>query len=557
MSLNSNKFPIIASAVNRKDPQFVSNTKKWQPVLSRFEDALLTSASQGHDAGQARHLKRGQLLACNADQYLARDRVSLLLDPESPFLELCAVAGFDDEDSSPSASIVSGIGLVKYGCIGALVLIFAHIPTLSGAAWNERTVQKQNRVTRIATENKLPIIALVQSAGVFLPQQFKVFHAGGQIFRDLAMRTKEGCQSCAVVFGSSTAGGAYHPALSDYTIMVKDQAQVFLGGPPLVKMATGEVTDAETLGGAEMHASVTGLADQLATDEFDAIQKARRWALTLTNTSRVSLVSSLPESLPEPPLHDSEDILGIVNPDIRMPMDMMEILLRVVDGSRLELYKPNFGKALITAWAHIHGHLVGCIANKTPVIQMDESDKSTAFIHLCNQNNIPIIFFHNVTGFMVGTRTEKAGLIKRGARLVSAVSTSSVPHISIICGASYGAGNYAMCGRAYRPRFLFSWPMSRCSVMGAAQLSGVMETVQRASAKSTGKILDEGKLQAEVASFRDAVERDSEAYRTSSHLHDDGIIDPRDTRDVLGMCLEVVKQVPVEGSSSSRVLARI
>ncbi|KAH0041901.1 beta subunit of 3-methylcrotonyl-CoA carboxylase, partial [Aureobasidium melanogenum] len=541
MSIKVTEFPVISSKSSSRSPEFLGNLEKWKSITNQLDQALETSASQGHIKGQERHISRGQLLA--------RDRVSLLLDKGSPFLELCALAGLDDNDSSPSASITSGIGLVN----GRPVLIFAHIPTLSGAAWNERTVQKQNRVTEIATQNKLPIIALVQSAGVFLPQQFRVFHAGGQIFRDLALRTKSGCKSCAVVFGSSTAGGAYHPALSDYTIMVKGQAQVFLGGPPLVKMATGEVTDAETLGGAEMHASVTGLADQLALDEFDAIQKARRWIGTLDDTRHLSL----PDKLPDLPLYSSDDLFGIINPDIRMPMDMMEILLRLVDGSRVEQFKPNFGKGMITAWAHIHGHLVGCIANKSPVINMDESDKSTNFIHLCNQSNTPIIFLHNVTGFMVGTSTEKAGLIKKGARLVSAVSTSSVPHISIICGASYGAGNYAMCGRSYKPRFLFSWPISRCSVMGSAQLSGVMENVQRASAESMGRKIDEQELQSRVAEFRDTVDRDSSCYRTSSFLLDDGVIDPRDTRDVLGMCLEVVKQEGVQGSVSSNILARI
>ncbi|KAK4555533.1 hypothetical protein LTR86_007286 [Recurvomyces mirabilis] len=414
-------------------------------------------------------------------------------------------------------------------------------------------VPKQNRVTEIATENGLPIVALVQSAGLFLPQQFKIFFAGAEIFRELCRRSQQGQQSCAIVFGTSTAGGAYHPALSDYSIFVKNQAQVFLGGPPLVRMATGEVVDAEVLGGAETHAKLTGLADQLAADEFDAIRKAREWVTALPQ----SPMNYLANNDPRPPRYPAEDLLYLVDPDIRKPFDMGEVILRLVDDSRLSFFKPSFGTNLITAFAQIFGHNVGIVANRIPVIHGDEASKGAQFIRQCNQSNTPILFLHNVTGFMVGSKAEHSAIIKKGAQMVSAVSCSKVPAISIILGASYGAGNYAMCGRNFKPRFLFTWPSARCSVMGPDQLAGVMQTIEANSAKSKGSKVDDADVQRRVQALRDTVQRDGDCYRTSSFLHDDGVIDPRDTRDVLGMCLEVVKLPEVKGAAAHNSLARL
>ncbi|KAH7063487.1 carboxyl transferase domain-containing protein [Macrophomina phaseolina] len=531
-------FPVTESKVDLRQPHYQRNREEWQPILDKFHAALAQSSIEGDQKSISRHCGRGQLLP--------RDRISLLLDQDSPFLELGAFAGYGLENSNACANLISGIGSV----CGRMCLVLSHIPTQSGGAWNEYTVIKQNRVTEIATENDLPIVALVQSAGVFLPEQFRVFHKGGQIFRDLAVRSQLGQLSCAVVFGSSTAGGAYHPALSDYTIFVQDQAQVFLGGPPLVKMATGEVIGAEELGGAKIHASVTGLADQIATDEFDAIRKARDWVSSLAAPE-----PALGDAAPLPPRYSAEDVVSLVDPDIRKPFDMGEVLLRIVDDSRVSVFKPSYGRNLITSWAKINGHTVGIVANQTPVINSDEAAKGAQFIRLCNQQDTPVVFMHNVTGFMVGSKAEHAAIIKRGAQLVSAVSCSKVPHISIICGASYGAGNYAMCGRAYKPRFLFSWPTGRCSVMGAEQLSGVMETIERSSAESRGTAIVEEELKAKVGRFRDRVQRDSECYRTSAVGLDDGIIDPRDTRDVLGMCLDVVTKTGVSGAEAHRVLA--
>ncbi|KPM37504.1 putative methylcrotonoyl-CoA carboxylase beta chain, mitochondrial [Neonectria ditissima] len=527
-------YPIQESQVDLREQQYKDNHLKWTPVLERFEKSLHHVCGEGTDASLARHQTRGQLLP--------RDRISLLLDNESPFLELCPFAGYENPNSTPSANLISGIG------------------TVSGGAWNEMTVVKVNRMLEIAFENDLPLISLVQSAGVFLPQQFRVFHKGGQLFHDLAVRTLHGKPSCAIVFGSSTAGGAYHPAVSDYTIFVQNQAQAFLGGPPLVKMATGEIIDAETLGGADVHAKQTGLADQLALDEFDAIHKARDWVASLkprlSSSSLLQAVSALP------PRYPMDDILNLVNPDIRKSFDMQEVVLRLVDDSRLSIFKPKYGTNILTAWSHIMGFPVGIVANQVSIINPNEAAKATQFIRLCNQHadrirSTPIIFLHNVTGFMVGAKAEHAGIIKLGAQLVSAVSCSQVPHISIILGSSYGAGNYAMCGRAYKPRFLFTWPIGKCSVMGPDQLVGVMEQIQTAKAGGGGMSAPTEEAKEQTAKFRAQAQKDAESYSTSSMVIDDGIIDPRDTRDVLGMCLEVVtggRQTVVEGG---RVLARI
>ncbi|KAH7072482.1 carboxyl transferase [Paraphoma chrysanthemicola] len=539
--MSTSTYPIVRSSLKIGGPQHAENTKKWQPVLERFSAALGEASSEGKKSALTRHTSRGQILA--------RDRISLLLDPDSPFLEIGPFTGHNLPDSTPCASMIGGIGLIH----DRPCLVLSHIPTQSGGAWNEYTVLKVDRLMEIAAENDLPVVSLVQSAGVFLPYQFKVFHKGGRLFRELSVRTSKRQASCAVVFGSCTAGGAYHPALSDYSIFVKDQAQVFLGGPPLVKMATGEVIGAEELGGAKVHAQVTGLADQMAEDEFDAVRKARDWvaSLDLRSTEFRSLSAALP------PRYSIDDIFSFIDPDIRKAFDMREVLIRIVDDSRLLNFKPEFGRNLITAWASIFGHRVGIIANQTPVINADEAMKGATFIKMCNQENVPIIFLQNVTGFMVGSKAEHSAIIKFGAQMVSAVSTSKVPHISLIMGASYGAGNYAMCGRSFKPRFLFTWPIGRCSVMGPDQLAGVMRQVQKGSAESQGRDVNEADLDASTKKFRDEVERDSESYATSAVLHDDGIIDPRDTREVLGLCLEVVRVPGVEGEPGHRTLARI
>ncbi|KAJ3545122.1 hypothetical protein NM208_g2669 [Fusarium decemcellulare] len=459
-------YPVGVAKLDLKQALFEGNRKSWVDVLEKFNTALEGVSSEGEETAQQRHQAK--------DQLLARDRVALLLDHDSPFLELAEFAGFG-LDSTPCASLIAGIGKVS----GTICMIICHIPSIKGGAWNEYTILKHNRATEIATENRLPVIGLAQAAGAFLPQQFRVFHKAGQMFRDLARRSQNGMPSCSVVFGSSTAGGAYLPGLSDYTIFVRNKAQVFLGGPPLVKMATGEVIGAEELGGADMHATVTGLADQIALDEFDAVRKAREWVYSLQLPSP----SMAPAHQPSPPRYSSEDLLSLVNTDIRKPFDMGEVVLRLVDDSRVSIFKPNYGKNLLTCCADIHG-------------------------------------------------------------------------------SSYGAGNYAMCGRSYQPRFLFTWPSGRCSVMGPDQLAGVMGIVQEGSqARKTKEGIKVDKKVTDTAKSsektRDMVERESQAYYTSAHLLDDGIIDPRDTRDVLGICLEVVHVGRVEGAQSHQGLARL
>ncbi|KAK3829587.1 MAG: ClpP/crotonase-like domain-containing protein, partial [Linnemannia elongata] len=446
----------------------------------------------------------------------ARDRIELLLDDDSPFMELCPLAGYGQEDMTVGGSQVAGIGLI----CGVECMITANIPTLAGGAWNASTMARGSRISEIAWINRLPHIQLVQSAGANLAQQSRVFHPGGAGFRHLAERSKAGLPSAAVVFGNSTAGGAYIPGMSDYVVMVKGKAQVFLGGPPLVKMATGEITDAESLGGADMHSRKSGVADQLAMDEGQFDQ----------------------------PQYDPDEILGIVSANIRIPFDTVEVIIRLVDGSRFTQFKPLYGPNLICGWATIHGIPVGILANNN-VLFSPEANKATQFIQLCNMRNTPILYLHNITGFMVGKKYEEEGIIKAGSRFINAVSNSQVPCITIVMGASYGAGNYAMAGRAYNPRFLFSWPNSKCSVMGAEQLTGVLDIVMRDSAKKSGKVIDEEMAKASMEMFQAMVESESDVYWTSSRCIDDGVIDPRETRTILGFCLSVCYNTEIKGGN--------
>lgn len=531
---------VYASSLLKESAEYKQNQSQWGDLLAVLQEKTLYSRRQGLDVYTKRHIDRGMMLA--------RDRIDLLLDEDSTFLELQPFIGLDLQDEPPCANLIAGIGVV----VGRPVMIISHIPTSNAGAWSEYMVKKQVRNMEIATENALPVIALVQSAGVFLPNQFAIFHPGGQIFRDLVNHALAGNQSCSIVFGSGTAGGAYQPALSSHTIFVDKQAQVFLGGPPLVEQATGEKIGAEELGGAEMHSKTSGLSDILASDEFDALQKAREWAMTLGAAADAS-----PTTHFLPPRHSAEELLGIVSTNLKTPFDMLEVIARIVDDSRMMQYKPLYGINLPCTFAQIHGHSVGIIANNNGVIYESESGKAVQFIAACNQRSIPIIFLHNVTGFMVGSRSERAGLIRHGAQFVGAIVASRVPHISIICGASYGAGNYAMCGRSYRPRFLFSWPNSRCSVMGSQQLSGVLSSIARSSAKSKGLQVDEQDVLKNEATFRDRVERDGSVWRTTAAGLDDGIIDPRDTREVLSTCLALFARQGVRGWTGMHGVSRM
>jgi acetyl-CoA carboxylase carboxyltransferase component len=502
-----------------------------------------------------RHHARGKLLP--------RERIELLIDPGSAFLELSPLAGWGS-DFTVGASLVTGIGVVE----GVECLITANDPTVKGGASNPWTVKKGFRAAQIAQENGLPTISLVESGGADLPTQKEIFIPGGKVFRDLTRSSAAKVPTIALVFGNSTAGGAYVPGMSDYTVMVKKQAKVFLGGPPLVKMATGEESDDESLGGAEMHARVSGLADYLAEDERDAIRIGRRIVARLNRGRGVaggSWVSTGSTDVGgstggtaltfEEPAGSAEDLLDLIPTDLKEPFDPREVIALVADGvgadngAVFDEFKPLYGSSLVTGWARIHGHQVGILANAQGVLFSEEAQKATQFIQLANQVDVPLLFLHNTTGYMVGQEYEQGGIIKHGAMMINAVSNSTVPHISLIMGASYGAGNYGMNGRAYDPRFLFTWPSAKSAVMGPAQLAGVLSIVARAAAESRGKPYDEAG-DAGMREFIEAsVEEQSLPFFLSGMLYDDGVIDPRDTRTVLGIALSVITaNRPVRGT---------
>ncbi|WP_327091351.1 acyl-CoA carboxylase subunit beta [Nonomuraea sp. NBC_01738] len=474
-----------------------------------------------------RHRKRGKLLA--------RERIELLVDPDSPFLELSPLAAWGS-DFPVGASVVTGIGVVE----GVECVITASDPTVRGGASNPWTLKKTLRAAEIALANRLPYVNLVESGGADLPTQKEIFIPGGRIFRDLTRLSAAGIPTIALVFGNSTAGGAYVPGMSDYVVMVKERAKVFLGGPPLVKMATGEESDDESLGGAEMHARTSGLADYLAADEHDALRIGRN----IVKSLRWRKAGRPPGASAEPSL-PAEDLLGIIPDDLKIPFDPREVIARIVDGSAFEEFKPLFGASLVTGWATLHGYPVGVLANAQGVLFSEEAQKATQFIQLANQSRTPLIFLQNTTGYMVGKDYEQRGIIKHGAMMINAVANSTVPHLTIVMGASYGAGNYGMCGRAYDPRFLFTWPSAKSAVMGPAQLAGVLSIVGRASAQARGLPYDEEADAAMRAMVEAQIEAESLPMFLSGRLYDDGVIDPRDTRTVLGFCLSAINNAPV------------
>ncbi|MED7923032.1 carboxyl transferase domain-containing protein [Nonomuraea sp. LP-02] len=474
-----------------------------------------------------RHRRRGKLLA--------RERVELLVDADSPFLELSPLAAWGS-DYPVGASVVTGIGVIE----GVECVITANDPTVRGGATNPWTLRKTLRAADIALRNRLPYVNLVESGGADLPTQKEIFIPGGQVFRDLTRLSAAGVPTVALVFGNSTAGGAYVPGMSDHVVMVRDRAKVFLGGPPLVRMATGEESDDESLGGAEMHARVSGLADYLAEDEYDALRIGRRVVRSLNWRKRG--VTPLPA---EEPRYPAEELLGIVPEDLKVPFDPREVIARVVDASAFDEFKPLYGTSLVTGWARVHGYPVGVLANARGVLFSEESQKATQFIQLANQSRTPLVFLQNTTGYMVGKDYEQRGIIKHGAMMINAVSNSTVPHLTIVMGASYGAGNYGMCGRAYEPRFLFAWPSAKSAVMGPAQLAGVLSIVGRAAAEARGQAYDEEADAAMRATVEAQIEAESLPFFLSGRLYDDGVIDPRDTRTVLGMCLSAVNSAPV------------
>ena len=520
----------IKSIINPQSESYQANYAANAAGIERLKAELARSTQGGGEQYVKRHLAKGKLLP--------RERIEMLLDEGSYFLEIAPLAGIGMEGEFVGAGVVGGIGLVS----GRECLIIANEATVKGGAVSEIGQLKNRRLSDIGTENRLPSISLVESAGADLPVQSKIFVPGGRGFREITRRSKARIPSISAVFGNSTAGGAYLPGMSDYVVMVKKQAQVFLGGPPLVKMATGEVVDEESLGGAEMHSRVSGLSDYLAEDELDGLRIARDIVSHYSEPPAKPRLAQVEE-----PLYPADELLGIASADFRIPFEVREVIARIVDESKFDEFKAKYGTTLVTGFAYVHGFSVGLLANNGVLIS-EAANKGAQFIHLCNQQNIPLIFLQNITGFMVGRTYEEQGIIRNGAKLINAVSNSTVPAITVMIGGSYGAGNYAMCGRAYDPRFLFTWPNHRIAVMGPQQLSGVMDIIKREAAAKQGVAIDEAKHLAMKKALEDQIERESDPYFATARLWDDGIIDPRETRTVLAISLSAAYNRPVQGT---------
>ncbi|MCX2932390.1 acyl-CoA carboxylase subunit beta [Mycobacterium sp. CVI_P3] len=523
-------MPALRTEVDTASPSYLANLDVQRAAVAALNEQLELVAAGGGVRYVQRHHDRGRLLV--------RERIELLVDRDAPFMELSALAAWGTE-FNVGAAIVTGIGVVS----GTECMIIAHDPTVRGGTMNPYTLRKNLRALEIARVNRLPVVYLVESGGADLPTQAELFVPAGRIFHELTELSAMGIPSIALVFGNSTAGGAYVPGMCDYAVLVDQQAKVFLGGPPLVKMATGEDADDEALGGADMHTRVSGLGDYFAVDEVDAIRIGRD-IVTHLNWHKHGPGPTLPA---DDPLFDCEELLGIASGDPKMPFDPREVIARIVDGSRFSEYKPRWGTSIATGWASIHGFGVGILANTRGVLFSEESKKATEFILLANQTDTPLIFLQNVTGYMVGTEYEQGGIIKDGAKMINAVTNSTVPHITVNMGGSFGAGNYGMSGRAYDPRFMFSWPNAKLAVMGAQQLAGVLSIVGKAAAAAAGRDFDEDADAQRTTEIEAQIERESHAFYVSARIYDDGVIDPRDTRSVLGMALSAAHSNVVEG----------
>lgn len=526
-------MPVLATKININSQAAQENREEMLKYIEQLEKNRQKGLFQGKDHHIARARKRGK--------FLARERIELLLDRDSPFLELLPLAGLEAKGFGAGGTSVSGIGLVQ----GKLCIINSNVGTRKGGSVDYSTMAKSLRVGDISLENKLPSINLVESGGANLPDQARCFNIGGRSFRDITNRSKMGLSTISVVFGNATAGGAYVPGMSDYAIFQKSSAKVFLAGPPLVKMATNEVATDEELGGAEMHSRVSGVSDYLAEDELDGIRIAR----DIMRHVKVTTPHFVPHGDIEPPKYDSEEILSVVSANTKVPFDIRELIMRCIDGSDFSEFKPEYGNTIVTGWANIHGYMIGIIGNNG-VIFSESANKGAQFIQLCNKNDIPILFLHNTTGYMVGKAYEEGGIIKNGAKLINAVSNSTVPHLTLMVGSSYGAGNYGMNGRSYKPRFLFTYPNAKIGVMGGEQLAGVMEIVQRASAKSKGEEYDEEKGAMIKAMLVADAESKASAWYSTSEIWDDGVIDPRETRNYLGFALAVVYNDEIRGTDA-------
>jgi len=523
---------ILETHVDPNSPMFRENTDRMTKLVSELRERISRVKQGGGAKYVERHRAQGKLPA--------RERIDKLLDSGSSFLELSPLAAWDVyENEAPAAGIVTGIGRVS----GREVLIVANDATVKGGTYYPLTVKKHVRAQEVALQNRLPCVYLVDSGGAFLPLQAEVFPDRddfGRIFFNQARMSAERIPQVAAVMGSCTAGGAYVPAMSDETIIVKGTGTIFLGGPPLVKAATGEEVTAEELGGADVHTRLSGVADYLAEDDDHALHLVRTIVATL-NTSK-----SLPADVtsPEDPLYDASEIYGIVNTDTRKPYEVREIIARVVDGSRFDEFKERYGATLVTGFARLQGFLVGIVANNG-VLFSESALKATHFIELCNLRKVPLIFLQNITGFMVGREYERGGIAKDGAKMVHAVANSVVPKFTVIIGGSFGAGNYGMCGRAFEPRLLWMWPNARISVMGGEQAAGVLATVKRDQLAREGRALSSDEEQAIRDPILEKYEREGSPYYSTARLWDDGILDPAETRTALSLSLAAAFNAPI------------
>jgi 3-methylcrotonyl-CoA carboxylase beta subunit len=523
-------MPVIESKLSPRAPDFQANADKMRALVDDLKQKVATAALGGGEGPRAKHIARGKLLP--------RERIDLLLDPGAPFLELSQLAAFGMyNDDAPGASLISGIGRIA----GVDCLIIANDATVKGGTYYPMTVKKHLRAQEIAKENRLPCVYLVDSGGAFLPLQDEVFpdkEHFGRIFYNQAQLSAAGIPQIAVVMGSCTAGGAYVPAMSDETVIVKEQGTIFLGGPPLVKAATGEVVSAEELGGGDVHTRISGVADHLAQNDAHALGIARRIVADL-NWHKQGV---LDRAEPKAPRHAAEEIYGVIPADPKKPFDVREIIARLVDDSDFDEFKQNYGTTLVTGFARLNGWRVGIIANNG-ILFSESALKGAHFVELCCQRGIPLIFLQNITGFMVGKKYENGGIAKDGAKLVTAVACASVPKFTVLIGGSFGAGNYGMCGRAYSPRMLWMWPNSRISVMGGEQAAGVLAQVKK---EQLGDAFTTEQEEALKAPVREQYERQGHPYYASARLWDDGVIDPAQTRDVLSLALEAALSAPIE-----------
>jgi 3-methylcrotonyl-CoA carboxylase beta subunit/propionyl-CoA carboxylase len=527
---------VLSSHIRADTPEFRANRQRMSALVAELCDRLAQARQGGGARAAERQRSQGKLPA--------RDRIQQLLDANTPFLELSPLAAWDlYANEAPAAGVITGIGRVS----GREVMIVANDATVKGGTYYPITVKKHLRAQQVALENRLPCVYLVDSGGAFLPLQAEVFPDRdhfGRIFFNQARMSALRIPQVAVVMGSCTAGGAYVPAMSDETVIVKGTGTIFLGGPPLVKAATGEDVTAEDLGGADVHTRLSGVADYLADDDDHALHLARTIVSTLHTSKRLPADMAAVEA----PKFDPDELYGIVNVDPRKPYDVREVLARLVDGSRFDEFKQRYGTTLITGFARLHGFLIGIVANNG-VLFSESALKATHFIELCNLRGIPLVFLQNVTGFMVGRQYERGGIAKDGAKMVHAVANSVVPKFTVVTGGSFGAGNYGMCGRAYEPRLLWMWPNARISVMGGEQAASVLVTVKRDQLAREGRALSAEEEAAIRSPILDKYEREGSPYYSTARLWDDGVIDPVKTRDLLALGLSAAYNAPIPDAS--------